>query len=220
VSLLPDWNSIESTARWSDILFWAGIVCLVLLAVTEIASRIYASRSSDLSAAAARVDRETREAAEAKARGETAQAQREAAAANEKAAELARQAAPRHLTPAQQQLIASAIHSYRGAKISVKVPMGDQEAKSFAGDFVSLFRNAQWSIGAGDGVAQAVFSGAPVYGVQVLVNESDAKKGQIPAGADQLTRALISAGLCKHGFVSPQTTPGSIEVIVGTKEPQ
>ena len=42
MNLLPDWNSIESTARWSDILFWAGIVCLVLLAATEVASHVMA----------------------------------------------------------------------------------------------------------------------------------------------------------------------------------
>jgi hypothetical protein len=213
MSLWPDWISIESTARWSDILFWAGIGCLVLLAVTEVASHIYGSRSSELAAEAAK-------AADAKAEGQIAEAQRESAAANAKAADLAQQAAPRRLTPAQQQAIGFAIAPFPGAKVEVQVPMGDMEARVFAGEFVSLFRAAGWNIGAGDGIALAVFGGAPVYGVQILVNESDVKAGRTPPGAEQLAHALVSAGLCKQGFVSPQAPPGTIEVRVGTKQPQ
>jgi hypothetical protein len=54
MSFVPDWDSIESTSRWSDVLFWAGIVCLILLAATEVASHIYGTRSTLLSDEAAR----------------------------------------------------------------------------------------------------------------------------------------------------------------------
>ena len=47
---LPDWDSIESTARWGDALFWIGITCLVLLAAAEVASHIFSNRSSALQA--------------------------------------------------------------------------------------------------------------------------------------------------------------------------
>jgi hypothetical protein len=50
MTLLPDWDSIESTARWSDGLFWAGIVFLVLLAAAEVASHIISKRSAFLDA--------------------------------------------------------------------------------------------------------------------------------------------------------------------------
>jgi hypothetical protein len=48
MKFLPNWNSIESTARWGDALFWLGIGSLILLAVAEIASHIYSSRSAIL----------------------------------------------------------------------------------------------------------------------------------------------------------------------------
>jgi hypothetical protein len=52
MDFVPDWNSIESTTRWGNGLFWAGIICLILLAVAEMASHILLNRAAALTAKA------------------------------------------------------------------------------------------------------------------------------------------------------------------------
>src|ERR1700681_3692851 len=44
----PGWNSIEGAARWGDIFFWAGFAFLVLLAGSEILSKVYGWRKATL----------------------------------------------------------------------------------------------------------------------------------------------------------------------------
>src|SRR5712691_10489622 len=51
---LPGWNSVEGTTRGENLCFWAGIVCLILLAFFEIMSRVYSTRKDVLIEAAQR----------------------------------------------------------------------------------------------------------------------------------------------------------------------
>jgi hypothetical protein len=44
----PGWNSIEGAAKWGDIFFWAGFAFLVLLAGSEILSKVYGWRKDAL----------------------------------------------------------------------------------------------------------------------------------------------------------------------------
>jgi hypothetical protein len=48
----PGWNSIEGTAAWGHFWFWFGIMCLLLLAASEIAAYRYGLRKDELVAAA------------------------------------------------------------------------------------------------------------------------------------------------------------------------
>ncbi|MGF6812211.1 hypothetical protein OKW30_007403 [Paraburkholderia sp. Clong3] len=48
MSILPDWNSIESTARFSNFLFWVSIIALLALGAAEVGTHIYGNRSSFL----------------------------------------------------------------------------------------------------------------------------------------------------------------------------
>jgi hypothetical protein len=230
MSLLPNWDSIESTSRWSDVLFWAGIICLVLLAATEVASHIYGSRSAFLSGEVARQAEDKRkqdqDSAETRRKTEVEGLQTQLADAAKKAAEAAKkaeavekQAAPRHLTSAQQQAIFEVISPIHDVVVSVAISMGDTEAKSFAGDFVSVLRKAGWNVGEGDGINQAVYTGGPDYGVQVTLNEAEARAGRYPTGAEALIRALIAIGLTKGGFMNPGVPVGKIELRIGPNEP-
>lgn len=51
--MLPSWDSIQSTSRASDFLFWLGIWALVVLTVAEVGSHIYGKRSTSLQVRAA-----------------------------------------------------------------------------------------------------------------------------------------------------------------------
>jgi hypothetical protein len=48
MSWLPGWNSIEGSARWGDIFFWAGFTFLVLLAGCVVMSKVYGWRKDAL----------------------------------------------------------------------------------------------------------------------------------------------------------------------------
>jgi hypothetical protein len=48
MSWLPGWNSIEGSAKWGDIFFWAGFSLLVLLAACIVMSKVYGWRKDAL----------------------------------------------------------------------------------------------------------------------------------------------------------------------------
>jgi hypothetical protein len=48
MSWWPGWNSIEGAAKWGDIFFWAGLAFLVLLAGSEVLSKVYGWRKDTL----------------------------------------------------------------------------------------------------------------------------------------------------------------------------
>jgi hypothetical protein len=48
MSWWPGWNSIEGAAKWGDFFFWAGFAFLILLAGTEILSKVYSWRKDTL----------------------------------------------------------------------------------------------------------------------------------------------------------------------------
>jgi hypothetical protein len=48
MTILPDWNSVESTARAGDVLFWVGIFALVILVAAEVGSHKYGKRTAEL----------------------------------------------------------------------------------------------------------------------------------------------------------------------------
>jgi hypothetical protein len=48
MSWLPGWNSIEGSAKWGDIFFWAGFSLLVLLAACILMSKVYGWRRDAL----------------------------------------------------------------------------------------------------------------------------------------------------------------------------
>jgi hypothetical protein len=52
VSFLPGWNSVEGASWWHDAFWWLGIVCLVLLAASEIIAKSYTDRKDVLIAEA------------------------------------------------------------------------------------------------------------------------------------------------------------------------
>jgi hypothetical protein len=224
----PGWDSIESTAFWSHFWFWFGIACLFALGASEIVSHIYGLRKDQLVAvaetAASAQRKSDADAAETRRKGDVEALQKQLAAAEKsaedaqkKAASVERAAMARHLTESQQTAIFNAIAQFAGKSVDIVIPMGDNEAKSFAGEFVSIFRKAGWNAGENDGINQAVWTGPPVTGVQVTLNQGEASANRLPPGAEPLIRVLIALGLTEGGFVNPGTQPGKIELRIGSK---
>ena len=85
MSWIPGWDSIESTTWWSAFYFWASIVALIGLGVTEVASHRYSERKDELSGIErAEKDRQHDQ--------EMARVHLQASQANERAAELEKDA--------------------------------------------------------------------------------------------------------------------------------
>lgn len=196
MSLLPDWNSIESTARWSDVLFWAGIVCLILLAVTEVASHLYAKRSGELSDAAGRQ-------AVASADAKAAQAQANADAVK-------RRQDQRSFTYEQSEVVVAAIASFRGQRVTIVCNQGDGEGRAFAEEFVSIFVAAHWQYGTS--VIEAP-SGDQQTGLQLQVSQP--QPGRLFPAAYALATALQGIGWPHTGL--QRSGQEQITVRVGRK---
>src|ERR1700692_1103838 len=218
MSYLPDWDSIESTSRWSDFLFWAGIVCLVLLAATEVASHIYGSRSSFLSGEAAQHSEDQRkqdeQSAETRRKAEVEALQKQLAEADKKAATALQQQVPRHLTDAQKQTLIATLSPFAGQEVQVATPWGDGEAKDFAEDFMAVFKAANWNTL--DSPSMAAYSKDP-GGLEVILSATEIAAGKVLRSADALMKALNNLGLEPKGLNDPSVRVRLIDFRVGHK---
>jgi hypothetical protein len=214
MSLLPDWNSIESTSRWSDILFWAGIVCLILLAVAEIGSHIYGSRSSFLVGEAVRlagIQRNTDEAAakeksdaeSAQLRDKLAKAERIATEASEKAKELDRLRQPRRLTGNQKTRLFDLLAAAPKGKLTIKASVNDPDASDYGKEIAAVFARADWTVP----VENALFAGGDTSGIWITV-----RNAQIPEVAQTVYSALREAGIpIREGALGDENGPAADE---------
>jgi hypothetical protein len=221
MSLLPDWNSIESTSRWSDILFWAGIICLVLLAATEVASHIYGSRSSFLSGEAARHAEDQRkqdeDSAETRRKTEVERLQKQLTDADKKVVELQAGQADRHLSAEQRQTILAAIAPHPGQIVDLVAVATNGEAYRYAQEFAAIFQAAGWQIVNG-GISQAIYTG-DVVGITVTISAANGAAHQAPIGAARLIQTMVGLGLITEGFSGPEVQGDNVQVRIGRKPP-
>lgn len=224
MNILPDWDSIQSTERWSDVLFWTGIVCLVLLAATEVASHIYGRRAGELRSEATRVADEQRQQdandAERRRKAEVGALEKQLSEADKKTAELEKQQTPRRLTPEQKQTLIATLSPHAGQKIIFVTILGDNEAKRFMEDFIEVIDAAKWDHSGDNGILYMNFGNAndPV-GVIVVLNDQSRVMKRGPAAVLPLTEALAAFGLAKAHDVTPTNDIklGEIGLVIGRK---
>lgn len=224
---LPGWNSAEASEWWSGLYFWVGIVCFLMLGVTEVLSYRYGERRGELfaraesAAVSQRDDLEARRTTEVETlRQQLSEAQKRAADAGAEAKKPHQDVAPRRLSDHEKETLVFALSPFSGQRITFKSVLGDAEGRRFIEDFIATFRRAHWSFDDKADVSQAVFDGQPV-GVQVTVNAHDAQAGRVPPSAAEFVRALDKLGVTAGHtlFASPQVPSGAIELVVGTKNP-
>ena len=211
VSVLPDWNSIESTTRWSDGLFWAGIVALVLVVAAELAAHIYSSRAAYLVLAHSRIESETRQRQEREIAGrysvEKASIQQELDKAS---AELQRlestnaelkeheSSKARHLLDPQTNALLKSLAPFAGQKIKVWSSDNAWDSVTLGREFIAVLKMAGWVVP--DTVVSGPVAGGDTVGIRVAFEGGLSDPSQIPPGID----ALIST-LNRFGLVSSQT---------------
>jgi spermidine synthase len=116
---------------------------------------------------------------------------------------------PRTLSQAQASAISNALAAGPSRRISVSSVLGNPEALRYATEISRAVTAGGWEV---DGVRQSVFTDL-VIGMLISVGTEPP-----PPHANELFRALRSAGLTAPGHVDPNASPDSVLLFVGEKQ--
>ena len=171
MSILPGWGSLESTAHWYWGFHVAGLVFILLLALSEILAFVYSKRADTLRgiAESARAEKRQQEMDEAKAFhvAEVEALKKEMGQGERKTAALQGEPTDRQLSPAQGHALIQALSPFRGQKIRVVCTANDAEGCRFAEAFKAVFVASGWNC---EGVHQAAYTRSHPVGIEVTAN--------------------------------------------------
>ncbi|HUB12046.1 MAG TPA: hypothetical protein VMB34_08820 [Acetobacteraceae bacterium] len=219
---VPGWQSPTSAEWWSSLYFWVGIVFLVLLTGSEVASHLYSLRRAELGAIAERraaTARDTQHQQQADAyRAELRAAEARAAAAQAEIEKLRAAAAPRVLTAEQHAAIVAAAQPFAGEKFRMAYLVGNSEARRFGMEIVSSLEAAGWDHDGPEGIVQAVPNG-PTAPVDIRLSPIDVRDRTFPTGLVAIVQVLERIGLLgKAEVIADDVVPrGYIQVQIGEK---
>ena len=100
----------------------------------------------------------------------------------------------KHLSAEQKRFLIEALRPFAGQKVSIASIRGDDEGLVLAQEFVSVFEAAGWDHHGEAGVSTQDWPRDPV-GIEVVLNENDARADQIPAGVAGLINVVRQLGL-------------------------
>jgi hypothetical protein len=207
-----EWLDIGEFQIRSRFLEIACAVVLGLLLVTEVAAYAYGRRVAALNAVAAEsiaeqvkrlnTDTQALRTKPVAAQPETpsryikenSELRQKLIEAENKIAELEKLQAQKRLSEDQRRFLIEALRPFTGQKVAVASILGDDESKVFAQDLISALEAAGWDHSGDTGVFSQQFPRDPV-GVEVTLNEEDARGGKIPAGIGALINATRQLGL-------------------------
>jgi hypothetical protein len=206
----PEWLDVGEFQIRSRFVEIACAVVLALLLVTEVVAYAYGRRVVALNAVAAETSAEQvkRLNTDAQAlRNKPVPAQPETPSRYIKEnselrqklieaeiAELQKLQAQKRLSEEQRRFLIEALRPFSGQKVAVASILGDEESKVLSQDLVSVFDAAGWDHDGDTGVFAQQFPRDPI-GVEVTLNENDARAGNIPAGIGALINATRQLGL-------------------------
>lgn len=138
--------------------------------------------------------------------------------AEQKVAALQRTHGQRRLTVEEKQTLIAALKPFAGQHVTIASILGDEDANNLAEDFVAVFDAAGWKHGGAAGVTVRQWDRDPV-GVEVTLNEADARAGRISAGAGALINVVRKLGLALDNtiYMSSEVPAGQVLLKVGKK---
>jgi hypothetical protein len=209
----PDWIDIGGYQVRSRAFEILGAALLALLLLAEAIAFGYGARQVTLMAAAeqAQADRLKRQAAETVARRtaenssqqqqQQQQQQRELTSLRQKLietenrlADLERKQMQKRLTADERRLLIEALRPFAGQKVAIASILGDEDGKTLAEDFVAVFDAAGWDHDGDAGISAQQWPRDPI-GIEITLNESDARAGRVTAGIGALINAVRKLGL-------------------------
>jgi hypothetical protein len=201
----PEWFDIGDYQLRSRFFEIGCAALFVLLAMSQVVAYAYGIRQGTLTAAAEQssADRIKHLIAEAKARPvdtpnrylkENSELRQKLIDAENKLAALERAQTQKHLSSEQQRYLIEALRPYAGQKVSIASIRGDDEGLRLAQEFVSVFEAAGWDHHGEAGVTTQEWPRDPV-GIEVVLNEDDARADKIPPGVAGLINVVRQLGL-------------------------
>jgi hypothetical protein len=228
--LWPEWLDVgqyQLRSRFVEI-GCAGV--LTLLLVSELAAYGYGLRQASLMAAAeqADADRIKRLTAQFKPRPvedrssrylkENSELNQKLTEAQSRLAELERTQSQKHLSLEQKRFLIEALRPFAGQKVSIASIRGDDDGLQFAQEFVSVFEAAGWDHHGEAGVSTQDWPRDPV-GIEVALNEDDARADRIAPGVAGLINVVRQLGLVYDNtvYMDNEVPAGQALLKVGKK---
>lgn len=234
--LWPEWLDVGEFQIRSRFVEIACAVVLALLLVTEVTGLVYGRRLTALSATAAldsaeQLKRLIAEAQDLRKRPvqalpetpsryikENSELREKLNDAEARLAELEKLQAQKRLSEEQRRFLIEALRPFAGQKVQIASILGDDDSKSLAQDLVSVFDAAGWDHDGDTGVFVQQFPRDPV-GVEVTLNEADARAGNIAAGIGALINVTRQLGLVYDNtiYMGSEVPSGQALLKVGKK---
>jgi len=232
----PEWLDIGQFQIRSRFLEIACSVVLALLLVTDVVAYAYGRRAEALNTTAAETSAEQfrRLNADTQAlRNKPVPAQPETPSryikenselrqklidAENKLAALERAQTQKHLSLEQKRFLIEALRPFAGQKVSIASIRGDDDGLRLAQEFVSVFESAGWDHHGEAGVSTQDWPRDPV-GIEVVMNEDDARADRIPPGVAGLINVVRQLGLVYDNtvYMDNEVPAGQALLKVGKK---
>lgn len=234
--LWPAWLDIGQFQIRSRFVEIACAVVLGLLLVTEVTGYVYGRRETALNAVAAldvaeqakRVNAEAQDLRKRPVQAlpetpsryikENSELRQKLNDAEAKVAELEKLQAQKRLSDDQRRFLIEALRPFAGQKIQIAAILGDDDSKALMQDLVSVFDAAGWDHDGDAGLSVREFPRDPV-GVEVTLNEGDARAGNISGGIGALINVTRKLGLVYDNtvFMGNDVPAGQALLRVGKK---
>ena len=202
----PEWLDVGSYQLRSRFFEIGCAAVLALLLISELAAYGYGHRHETLAveaeqASASHIARLTadlkkRPIGESPTRylKENSDLRQKLIDAENKLASLEQIQTEKSLSSDQKRFLIEALRPFAGQKVSIASIKGDDEGQKLAQEFVSVFEAAGWDHHGEAGVSTQEWPRDPV-GVEVVLNETDARGNQIPEGVAGLINVVRKLGL-------------------------
>jgi hypothetical protein len=165
---------------------------------------------------------ETRRTAEAAHSAEQiASLQQQLKDANSQFVEYQRTLGQRRLTKDEKDALVTALKPFAGQKVTIASIEGDSEGKLLVDDLVAVFDQAGWDHYGEAGISTEQWDRDPV-GIEITLNEDDARAGRISAGVGALINVVRKLGLTRDNtiYLNGKVTAGEAQLKVGKKLPK
>jgi hypothetical protein len=152
---------------------------------------------------------------------QTPELQRKLSETEKQLAALQRKESEKRLSEDEKKLLIEALRPFPGQKVIIASRLGDQDGKGFAEDLVAVFEAARWHHDGNGGISVQRWDRDPV-GVEITLNEADARAGRISSGIGALINAVRKLGLSYDNtiYMNRQVPSGQALVKVGRKLPK
>jgi hypothetical protein len=127
----------------------------------------------------------------------------------------------KRLSEQEKKLLIEALAPFPGQKVTIAARLGDEDGKALAEDLVAVFDAARWIHDGNGGISVQRWDRDPV-GVEITLNEADARAGRISSGIGALINAVRKLGLSYDNtiYMNRQVPSGRALVKVGRKLPK